>query len=407
MLWDQIQRFKEFGSLVFCIGFSIISLVWSSNTFASTIAKTHRVTNFFSSSIDSFGSFFKEFYNSVKTNETLRKEKESYVNLIEHYKELPHDLEMLRKENDALRRELGFKPRYSYPTIKAEVLSVRLNTIYRTIVIGKGSEAGIQPYMPVVARSVTDSGEVVSALVGKVVAVHKSSSVVQPIINSSFNMGVQIPGIQLWAMLSGNSGKGIMATLNYIDSGIIINPLFNTRNQMGPAPFNYEKGIEFFGLIGKLVYSSGAGGIFPVNIPVGVIIEEGPREDAFKKAYVQPLVNFAELDYVTVIQKLPDKWVETWPEEKNIVIDNPMYGELNFPGEENEKPEKLEKEKPSAKEPEKKDPAKNIPSVPTKEVKAKNTTNPPAKNNSEPGKKKSILDMDEDFLLKKLEEGGN
>ncbi len=401
MLWDQIQRFKEFGSLVFCIGFSIISLVWSSNSFVSTVASTHRVTNFFSSSIDSFGSFFKDFYKNIKTNETLRREKESYANLIEHYKELPHDLETLRKENDALRRELGFKPHYKYPTLKAEVLSVRLNTIYRTIVIGKGSDSGVKPYMPVVARAVTDSGEVVSALVGKVIAVHQTSSIVQPIINSNFNMGVQIPGIQLWAMLSGNSGKGTMSVLNYIDSGIIINPLFNVRNQMGPVAFDYSKGVQFFGLIGKVVYTSGAGGIFPINIPVGVIVEEGPREDAFKKAYVQPLVNFAELEYVTVIQKLPDQWVETWPEEKSIVIDNPLYGELNFPGEENEKPEKVEKEKPPAKEPSKKEASKNTP--PTKDVKSKNTV-PPSK---DPGKKKSILDMDEEFLLKKLEEGGN
>ncbi|MCB1179049.1 MAG: rod shape-determining protein MreC, partial [Leptospiraceae bacterium] len=234
MLWDQIQKFKEFGSLVFCIGFSIISLFWSSNSFVGAVVKANKLTNSFSSSIDSFGSFFKNFYNSIKTNETLRKEKESYIKLIEQYKELPHDMEMLKKENEELRKELGFKYKSKYSTIKAEVLSVRLNTIYRTVVIGKGSKDGIKPYMPVIARSVSEDGEVLPALVGKVIAVEESSSIIQPIINSNFNMGVQIPGINFWAVLTGNSGKGTLALLNYVDSGIIINPLYNSINKIAP-----------------------------------------------------------------------------------------------------------------------------------------------------------------------------
>ena len=86
--------------------------------------------------------------------------------------------------------ELAFTPKVDYPYIKAEVLSIRLNSIYRTIIINKGKDAGIRPYMPVIGRAIDETnGQVIQALVGKVIAVTGGSSVVQPIINSNFYNG--------------------------------------------------------------------------------------------------------------------------------------------------------------------------------------------------------------------------
>lgn len=395
MLWDQIQRFKEFGSLLFCIGFSISALVWNSSAFVRTVSHTNKVTDVFSSTLDGFGSFFKGIFTAVKTNESLRKERDSYEKLIEEYKSLPHDLETLRKENDALRKELGFSISSPFQTVKAEVLSVRLNSIFRTIVIGKGRKDGVLPYMPVVARTVTESGEVVPALVGKVITASANSSVVQPIINSNFSMGVQIPGSHLWAVLSGNSGKGVLAVLNYVDSAIIINPRYASTNVVGPVNFSYEKEVELVGILGKTIYSSGGGGLFPPRLPVGVIVEEGPRAGAFKTAYVQPLANLSDLQFVTVIKKLPEKWMEMWPEEKSIPIENPFYGELNFPGEETEKEKPKDNKLASDKKKE----------VPQKNLPKKDETDKNGKKNKDESQKKPVLDSDEDFLLRKLEGG--
>ncbi|MCB1177486.1 MAG: hypothetical protein KDK36_07910, partial [Leptospiraceae bacterium] len=158
--------------------------------------------------------------------------------------------------------------------------------------------------------------------------------------------------------------------------------------------------LQLVGVIGKTVFSSGGGGMFPANLPVGVVIEEGPREGSFKTAYIKPLVNFEELEYVTIIKKLPAKWEESWPEDKEVKIDNPLYGELDFPGEE---PEKEKPEEP-IKPPEKKEVKKTTAKPAEKEAKPKKETTPAKKTNDG---NKSILDMDEDFLLKKLEEGGN
>jgi rod shape-determining protein MreC len=66
-----------------------------------------------------------------------------------------------------------------------------------------------------------------------------ASSVVQPIINSNFTMGVQIPktnflGDSFWELRD----EEWKLFLNYIDNGIIIDPKLITGKQIGPSITN-------------------------------------------------------------------------------------------------------------------------------------------------------------------------
>ncbi len=342
MLWDLISRKKESASLIFVILFSLSSLIWNSNFLVQGIAGFQMVGDFFSGSIDTFGGMIKSIYTKLESFEKIREERDSCLNVMEDYYKVDQELIRLRKENESLRQELGFPYRTDYPTIRAEVLSVRLHTIYRTIIINKGSSSGIQAYMPVVARALDNQGRFIEALVGKTIAVGGSTSVVKPVINSNFSMGVMIPGTSLWASFSGNSGRATEAIIKFIDSDIVIDPRSLGSFPMGPAspPGAYSAIIpEGLSKIGKTVYTSGGSGVFPSHIPVGYITEEGPREGSFKSAYVRPFVQFDKLEYVTVILKRPDKWIEEWPEEKTVKIDNPYLGEINFPDEEKKQKE--------------------------------------------------------------------
>ncbi|WCL50164.1 rod shape-determining protein MreC [Leptospira sp. GIMC2001] len=348
MLWEKIAKNREFASLLFVTVFSITSLVWNGNFLVSGIAGFQRVGDFFSGSLDAFGGLFKGAYTKLESFEKVREERDSCLNVMEDYYKLNQELERLKSENSVLRRELTFVPRTDFPTVRAEILSVRLNTIYRTIIIDKGSSSGIQAYMPVVTRTLDDKGRFIEALVGKVIAVGTSTAVVQPIINSNFSMGVAIPGTSLWASLSGNSGKGTEAILEFIDSGIVIDPKVFGSFPMGPAsaPGPHSTVMpEGYSKIGKAVYTSGGSGVFPEGIPVGIITEEGPREGSFKTAYLKPFVQFDKLEYVTILKKNPDRWIEEWPAERSIKIDNPYLGELNYPEDERKKEKALEKQK--------------------------------------------------------------
>lgn len=354
MIWEKIAKNRELASLLFIIIFSVSSLIWNGNFLVSGIAKFQRVGDFVSGSLDAFGGLLKGVYTKLESFEKIREERNSCLNVMEDYYKLDQELDQLRAENIALRRELGFGAKFEYPIVRSEILSVRLNTIYRTIIINKGSSSGIKAYMPVVARTLDDKGRFVEALVGKVIAVGSSTAVVQPIINSNFSMGVTMPNTSLWASLSGNSGRSTEAVLEYIDSGIVIDPKSFGAFPIGPvsAPGIHNTIItEGFSKIGRSVFTSGGSGVFPPDIPVGVITEEGPREGSFKTAYVRPFVQFDKLEYVKVIIKNPEKWAQEWPSEKSIKIDNPYLGEMNFPDEdskkEREKAKEKDKKKPS------------------------------------------------------------
>ena len=100
---------------------------------------------------------------------------------------------------------------------------------------------------------------------------------------------------------------------------------------------------------------------------------------------------------MSVIKKTPDKWVEDWPEEKSISIENPYFGELNFPGEILESKEAGSKDKKPLPAPA----PQPIP-VPKKiEIKPVNPTTPVIPKE----KKKLSTDTDDsDEMLRKLED---
>jgi len=74
MLWDRIQQLSEILSLFFCIGFSIVSLVWNSNLVVRTVAGSQKAVDVITSSVDSAGSVFSKIYQRFQSNEALRKE---------------------------------------------------------------------------------------------------------------------------------------------------------------------------------------------------------------------------------------------------------------------------------------------------------------------------------------------
>jgi len=332
MLFYRWSKNKELVSLLFCVLFSLSSLFWNSNFLVRGIASFQKLGNFFSSSLDNFGDFVKSIYTKIESFESVRQERDSCLAVMEDYKLLPQDLEKLKQENDVLKKEVGFRPNVPIPSIKAEIYSLRLHSIFRTIVISKGSLDGIKPHMPVIARAVLNNGEIGQAVVGKVIAVNEETSIVEPLINSNFKMGVSIPGINFWAILSGNSGRGVDAILTYIDQGMILDPRV-FESYKGPEKYN-DKEFSSVSNIGKWVFSSGGDGIYPKGIPVGEIIEEGDRVGSFKTAYLRPFVRFENLKNLTVLLKTPDKWILEWPQEKNIQIENPFFGKATFPGEE-------------------------------------------------------------------------
>lgn len=150
--------------------------------------------------------------------------------------------------------------------LAADVIGRDISPFLRSIVIGRGSDDGILRGMPVV----TSRG-----LVGRVTDVFASLARVQLITD---------PEIAVNVLLQSSRGDGVLVPqvngelwVDQINQSVTVTP-------------------------GELVLTSGLGGLFPPNVPVGQVISVRRRDfELFQQAVVQPSVDFERLQIILVI----------------------------------------------------------------------------------------------------------
>jgi len=150
--------------------------------------------------------------------------------------------------------------------LATNVIGRDVSPFIRSILIGGGSDAGISKGMPVV----TSRG-----LVGRVVEVFATYSRVQLITDPENAVNVKLQESRTEGILT--------AQLN----GELVVDLIDLNAELSQ---------------GELVLTSGLGGKYPADIPVGSILSIHHRDyDLFQQATVQSSVEFDQLDIVLVI----------------------------------------------------------------------------------------------------------
>ncbi|HQI20502.1 MAG TPA: rod shape-determining protein MreC, partial [Leptospiraceae bacterium] len=191
-------------------------MIWQRNPLARTVGFFGKVADRASGAMNSGLSATGRFWVEIDKFRELEKRYAQAEKQIEEYKLEKDKFDALKKENDTLRKTLGFAIPAEFPEVRAEVLGVRLNSISPRVIIGKGEETGIRPFMPVIARSHDADNNTIRSVVGIVVSADNGTSVVQPLIHPGFQLGVRLPDSGAWAMLSGNSGNPTQALLTVI-----------------------------------------------------------------------------------------------------------------------------------------------------------------------------------------------
>lgn len=136
----------------------------------------------------------------------------------------------------------------------------------RYIIIDKGSNQGLRRGMPVV----TDQG-----LVGRVDAVIGSAARVQLITDPSSAVNVRLERADREAVLTGTLAGDL--TLDLVPQDITLE-------------------------LGDVVLTSGLGGSYPPDLIIGQVVTVRRRDsDLFQQAFIQPVVDFAQLKIVLVI----------------------------------------------------------------------------------------------------------
>ena len=172
-------------------------------------------------------------------------------------------------ENAQLKALLGFKQQHNDHTYQpARVIGYGSNNLLPMVTLDQGATAGIKPGMTVVASG---------GLLGRVLRVGSHWSHVLPIGNPSSSVAVAISGTTgpATGILQMDTGHGL--TLSLVPATERLQP-------------------------GAWVLTSGTGGAFPPNVPVGVIASSSQQDVAlFQTALVQPAVDAAHVQDALVI----------------------------------------------------------------------------------------------------------
>ena len=170
-------------------------------------------------------------------------------------------------EAEILRALLDFarvSPESRY--LAASVIGLDPSPFVRSISIGAGSDRGLTYGMPVVSEA---------GLVGRIVEVNATFSRVQLITDPQAAVSVR---------LQASRADGLVVA--------------QTNGELQVEQISHEVAVTQ----GELVLTSGLGGVFPPDLPVGRIVSVRTRDfELFQQAVLEPAVDFEGLEIVLVI----------------------------------------------------------------------------------------------------------
>jgi rod shape-determining protein MreC len=216
----------------------------------------------------------KDFFSSIEKNKQLREELAQVKKMLEQYEQSQYEYEEIKRENRRLRSLIGVQTEMEYETVIAEIVAKSPQDYYKTLIVNRGKNSGIEKWMPVVAYQ-----KETRCVVGKVIDVQQFSARIQPIIDQSSYIGVMLMESRYSGLLQGQSPISDNCLMQYVDR----------RSEI-----NY----------GDLVITSGMGGVFPKGIIVGEIVSVSKkRYGVFQEAIVKPIVDYGRLEEVYIITK--------------------------------------------------------------------------------------------------------
>ena len=193
------------------------------------------------------------------------------------------------EENNRLRALLIFKRDLPAEKIAVRVIASDARAEFKSILIDKGSDDGIEPLMPVLGPT---------GLIGKVGKAGRKSARVLLITDPNSSVDVMIQRSRLRGLLVGAAAQTTLKPGYYLTRMEYLNKMSDIQAE-------------------DVVITSGFDGIFPPGIPVGSVANiEVSRDGIFKEASVIPYENMAEAQEILVLLKKPDdEEARTVPEE--------------------------------------------------------------------------------------------
>ncbi|QPQ29818.1 rod shape-determining protein MreC [Lysinibacillus sp. JNUCC 51] len=205
--------------------------------------------------------------NTYEENKRLKARLDEYAAVQAEASDLKSDI---KKFQELMDKSESLK---AYDPIHATVIARNPDQWEEKIILDKGSSHGVEKNMAVMTAK---------GLVGKITVVTPFTSEVELLntSNPNYRVSAMVQGDkQAYGLIEGYDKEHNQLIMKRIDSSLTVKK-------------------------GQQVVSSGLGGIFPKNVPIGEITEVSTDDYGLTKmAYVKPSADFSILDYVVIAKR--------------------------------------------------------------------------------------------------------
>lgn len=232
------------------------------------------VISFFQKGVASAVNSTKNKVNSINELRQLQEAHSEALDRLNAYTGIERYVTELKKENELLRIQLEFSGDIETEHVSCEIISKAPENLFASLVINKGSNEGLVKNMAVTAYQ-----DGIYGLVGKVINVGRSASIVMPIFDSSSYISSRLQKSRHEGLVNGTGISGDLIEMNYVKK--------TARSEISQ---------------GDMIITSGMKSIYPKGLNIGRVSEINSDEYVTSlEIKIQPVIDFSKLEYVFVI----------------------------------------------------------------------------------------------------------
>jgi rod shape-determining protein MreC len=236
------------------------------------------VISFFQQGFSSVGSFVADSINSISELRRLEASHRDLLVQVESLGKMEREFTDLKQENERLKQLLQLTSDTDYNSVAARIVAKDPGNLYSTFVLDKGTAQGIQKNQAVIAYQ-----DGLEGLVGRVIEVSRSTSLVVPIFDSASYIAVRMERSRYEGLAMGSGSDELPLIVQYVKK--------RARDE-----------IQF----GDLVITSGLQSLYPPGIKVGRVSKLRLLDYLTSmELEIEPIIDFSRLEFVFIIG--PDK----------------------------------------------------------------------------------------------------
>jgi len=215
----------------------------------------------------------RDMFGTIKRLQEIREQYEIVLDKLSDYQGFERSMVELRRENDELRRQLGYSKSIDFNNIPARVIARDPSNLFSSITIDKGTADGIR-----VGAAVTAFQDGFFGLLGKIVSVGTKSSQVRPLID---------PEHYVAGLLQRSRVEGLVEGLGNEDGELMMSYVRKSAGEL----------ID----VNDLVVTSGLKSLYRQGIVIGRVKEIYSREyTSSLDLILVPIIDVTRVEYVFV-----------------------------------------------------------------------------------------------------------